>query len=249
MTELSARQPRSLRSGLMRIAGVVCALWAVVPLVLVLASWARSASTPVQATPRVFALDIRRDRTSPGRTISIVGTRPTPSKGDFIGHMWLVWPETPPGAPPGTRESGWYAHDQLQAVRAMAASIWAPWGALHGQTPVPGLMKADDGWWRHLQIDVQVDEARYRAALAVDARWRRETRYSLRPALLGQDAGRTWGCQDYVADVAEALGLVPGPRPWGEFPMGAFKAFAHANGVRLENGTSSVPSSQAQASP
>jgi hypothetical protein len=211
----------------------LCLAWLALNLGGVAASWLRAWTTPIEADVSRVALDLRANRTLPGRTVSIIATRPTPSKGDYIGHMWIVWPETPPGAPHGTRESGYYAHDQLQAVRAMVVALLAPWGVVTGQVPVPGLIKADDGWWRHMQIDVVVDEGRYQAALAVDTRWRREARYALRPAMIGADAGRTFGCQDYVVDVAVALGLRPGPRPWAEFPMGAFTAFARANKVGL----------------
>lgn len=211
--------------------------WLVFNLVLVGASWARAWMTPLAAQTDVIAIDLRPDPSAPGRTVSIIATKPSPSKGDFIGHLWLAWPETPPGAPSGTRESGYYAHSQMQAVGAMAVALLAPWGMLTGAQPVPGLIKVDDGWWRHVQIDVTVDEGRYLAALAVDARWRREARYILRPALVGPEAGRTFGCQDYVVDVAVALGLKAGPRPWGEFPMGAFRAFARANGVQPRAGS------------
>ncbi|GBF59239.1 hypothetical protein PbB2_02931 [Candidatus Phycosocius bacilliformis] len=200
---------------------------------MVVAAWMRSYYAPIEPVPRAATLDLRQDKSTPGRIITIIATKPTPSKGDFIGHLWLEWPDTPPLAKPGTREAGYYAHDQLEAIRAMAAALILPWGAVTGQDFVPGLMKVDDGWWRHLQVHVRVDEARYQAALVVDRRWRGETRYRLRPALIGPDRGKTFGCQDYVFDVAQALGLDTSQRGWTEFPMGSFLHFARVNKIAI----------------
>ena len=91
----------------------------------------------------------------------------------------------------------------------------------------------DDGWWRHKQISIIVDEAHFQAALAVDTKWRKETRYSLRTGIknIGQD--RTWGCQDYVFEVAAALGLQADHRDWTQFPMGSFLDFAKRNNITV----------------
>jgi hypothetical protein len=194
--------------------------------------WASVLTAPIDPAVRITAVDLRQDRAQPGRTVTLIGTRPTPSRGDFIGHMWVAWPQTPPGARPGTREAGFYARDQLQAAGALALALLAPWGPLLGQPPVPGHLKADDGWWRHFQIDVTVDEATYATALAVDARWRAETRYSLRPGLFGLGQTSTVACQDYAQQVAAALGLaVPKTRDWTLFPLGSFRELAEANGL------------------
>jgi hypothetical protein len=207
------------------------AAWFFLNLGLVAASWGRSYFAPIHPVPQIAKLDLRADKNVVGRIVSIIATKPTPSKGDYIGHMWVAWPETPPQAPKGSKEAGYYAQDQLQAIRAMAYSLLAPWGWATGQVAVPGLMKVDDGWWRHLQLDVTVDEARYQAALAVDTKWRRETRYSLRPGLSGVVAPRTWACQDYVLEVAMALGLKADHRNWTQFPMGSYLDFAKENGI------------------
>ena len=207
--------------------------WIALNLGLVVAAWVRSYYARIEPVPQSASLDLRTDTSAPGRVITIIATKPTPSKGDFIGHLWLAWPETPPLAKPGTREAGYYAHDQIQAIKAMAAALILPWGTVTGQGYVPGLMKADDGWWRHLEVHVRVDEARYQAALAVDRRWRTENRYRLRPSMIGPDKGRTFACQDYVFDVAGALGLEASHRSWTEFPMGSFLRFARINKIDI----------------
>ena len=212
---------------------LACLAWVLLNLGLVVAAWMRSYYAPIEPVPQAASIDLRSDKTAPGRTITIIATKPTPSKGDFIGHLWLEWPETPPLAKPGTREAGYYANDQIQAIKAMAAALILPWGTVTGQDFVPGLMKADDGWWRHLQVHVRVDEARYQAALAVDRRWRTENRYRLRPSMIGPHNGKTFACQDYVFDVAAVLGLDTAKRSWTEFPMGSFIRFARINKIAI----------------
>lgn len=214
----------------MRNLAIGCATWIFLNLAAVGISWGRSYFAPINASPQVLRVDMRADKVSAGHVVTLIATRPTPSKGDYIGHMWVAWPQTPPLAPPNSFEGGYYADDQLQAALALAGAILAPWGALTGQAPVSGHMKVDDGWWRHIQIDVTVDEDRYQRALEVDSRWRREARYSLRPGIAGfGGAGRTWACQDYVFEVADALGLKADRRDWKQFPMGSFLDFARDN--------------------
>jgi hypothetical protein len=209
--------------------------WFVINLALVVASWGRSYFAKIEEGPQVLRIDTRADKAVPGRLVTLIATRPSPSKGDYIGHMWVAWPQTPPLAPNGSREGGYYADSHSQAIMAMAGALLAPWGGLTGQAPVGGHMKVDDGWWRHIQIDVTVDEARYQAALAVDSRWRRERRYSLRPGLAGFGGhARTWACQDYVFEVADALGLRADRRDWKQFPMEAFLYFARDNGLSVK---------------
>jgi hypothetical protein len=207
--------------------------WVFGNLLLVLTSWGRSYLTPHSGAPFVAAIDLRRDTTNPGRIVTIIATSPTPSKGDYIGHMWIAWPQTPPLAPKNTKESGFYAVNQIDAVIQMAGAILAPWGFATGQAPVPGHLKVDDGWWRHKQINVTVDEATYQAALAVDTKWRAEARYSLRPGIRSIGPGRTWACQDYVYEVAAALGLKADHRNWTQFPMGSFVDFAKRNEIAV----------------
>jgi hypothetical protein len=217
----------------LRFASIVALVWFLGNLVLILASWGRSYFAPRGASPQIASVDLRENKTIAGRVVTIIATRPTPSKADYIGHMWIAWPETPPLAPAGTKEGGYYASNQLQAALILAGAIWAPWGFLTGQAPVEGLMKVDDGWWRHKQIDVRVDEAQYQAAIAVDSKWRRETRYSLRPGIKGIGQGRTWACQDYVFEIASALGLKADQRNWTQFPMGSFLDFAKRNEIAV----------------
>lgn len=206
--------------------------WFVLNLTLVLASWSRSYFASIEPIPQVLAMDTRVDKSVAGRVVTIIATKPTPSKADYIGHMWVAWPNTPPTAPAGSKEGGFYADNQLEAAATMAGALLVPWGFASGQAPVGGHMKVDDGWWRHVQIDVTVDEARYQAALAVDTKWRAEKRYSLRPGIVGFGGqGRTWACQDYVLEVAAALGLKADRSNWTQFPMGSFLDFAKDNGL------------------
>ena len=220
-----------MRKNFLKLAFFLTCAWFLGNLVLVLASWGRSYLTPINPLPQIITLDLRPDTAVKGRVVTIIATKPTPSKADYIGHMWVAWPETPPLAPANTKEGGYYAVDQVRAALTLAGAIWAPWGFLTGQAPVDGLMKADDGWWRHVQVDVTVDEVHYQAALAVDTKWRRESRYSLRPGIIGFGLGRTWACQDYVFEVAAALGMKTDQRNWTQFPMGSFLDFAGLNGL------------------
>jgi hypothetical protein len=207
--------------------------WFLLNLSLVLASWGRSYLADIHPIPQVARVDLRADKSKAGQIVTIIATKPDPSRADFIGHMWIAWPSTPPLAPAGSKEGGYYADSQNQAIAAMAVALLLPWGFATGQAPVGGHMKVDDGWWRHVQIDVAVDESRYQAALAVDSKWRRETRYSLRPGLKGVGAGRTWACQDYVFEVAAALGMKADHRNWTQFPMGSFLDFAKNNDIAV----------------
>jgi hypothetical protein len=206
--------------------------WFLLNLALVFGFWGRSYYANIDPLPQILVTDTRADKSVPGRVVTLIATKPTPSKADYIGHMWVAWPQTPPLAPKGSKEGGFYADNQMAAVAKMAGALLAPWGFATGQDPVPGHMKVDDGWWRHIQIDVTVDEAHYQAALAVDTKWRAEKRYSLRPGVAGLGGrGRTWACQDYVLEVAAALGLKADHRDWKQFPMGSFLDFAAANGL------------------
>lgn len=216
--------------------GLLCLGWIILNVAMVGAAWLRSYYAPIAPQVERLSLDLRQDKARAGQVITIVATKPTPAKGNYIGHLWLAWPQTPPMAKPGTRESGYYAYDQNQAIMAMINALILPWGVVTGQDFVPGLLKADDGWAHDIELAVRVDEARYQAALTVDRRWRRETRYRLRPAMIGPDKGKTYACQDYVLDVAVALGLKASDRTWTEFPMGAFLRFAHQNGLHPNQG-------------
>ncbi len=217
----------------LRTVSFVAFAWFLGNLMLIIASWGRSYSTPISSTPQIALVDLRNDKSVAGRVVTIIATKPTPSKADYIGHMWVAWPQTPPLAPKGSKESGYYADNQVQAAVTLAGSILTPWGFVNGQAPVVGHMKADDGWWRHKQVQVTVDEDRYQSALAVDTKWRVETRYSLRPGISGIGQERTWACQDYVLEVATALGLKAGRRNWTQFPMGSFLDFVKLNEIAV----------------
>jgi hypothetical protein len=214
-----------------RLTCIVALAWFLGNLALVGASWGRSYFAPIAPIAQIAHVDLRTNKALPGQVVSIIATKPTPSKGDYIGHMWIAWPATPPLAPAGSKEGGYYADSHAQAITALAGTLLAPWGFVTGQAPVGGHMKADDGWWRHVQVDVRIDEESYQAALQVDTRWRRETRYSLRPGLAGFGNNRTWACQDYVFEVAAALGLKADHRNWTQFPMGSFLDLAKRNKI------------------
>lgn len=219
------RLPRSLL--------ILAAGWLIVNLAGVLVRWGQAVLTPVPMATATLALDLRQDRSVPGVVVTLAATRPSPDRGDLFGHLWVIWPQTPPGAPPGSRAAGYYARSHAEAAGAMAVALLAPWGSLTGQRPVPGILKVDDGWWRHYQIAVRTDRAGLARALAVDSQWRRETRYTLRPGLGSWGVARTIGCQDYAFSVASALGLaIPARRDWTLFPIGSFRELLRVN--RLE---------------
>lgn len=209
--------------------------WVFLNLGLVAAAWSRAYFADIDPIPQTIALDLRTDTAQAGRIVTLIATKPTPAKADYIGHMWVAWPQTPPLAPKGSTEGGYYAKNQGRAAGLLAIALLAPWGFVTGQVADEGLMKVDDGWWRHVQVQVRVNEDRYQAALAVDSRWRRETRYRLRPGVRGLADTRLWACQDYVLDVADALGLKGHPRDWTQFPMGSFLDFAKANDIKLSH--------------
>jgi hypothetical protein len=211
---------------------VAALVWTLLNLGAVLVRWTQTLTAPIGPSVQTVQLDLRQDRSTPGVVVTLVGTRPTPARGDLFGHMWVVWPVTPPQAPAGTFAAGYYAGSHVEAAGAMAVAMLAPWGWLTGQVPVPGTLKADDGWWRHFEIQVRTDRAGLARALAVDGRWRSETRYALRPGSFGVGLSRTVACQDYVLEVAAALGLtVPARRDWTLFPIGSFRELARANGL------------------
>lgn len=231
-TQRGACEPEAMILKWLKRAFLVLAIWLGVHVAAVGWRWAQVTLHPVDPVPRVIELDLRTDKSVRGPTIDIIGTRPTPSKGDYIGHLWVAWPLTPPGARLGSREAGYYADSQMQAVGAMAASLLLPWGFLTGQAPVPGHMKADDGWWRHFVIRIETDAAGLQRALAVDARWRVRRTYVLRPGVGSLGPSETIACQDYAFEVAAALGLrVPDRRDWTRFPFGSFQELADVNGL------------------
>jgi len=55
--------------------------------------------------------------------------------------------------------------------------------------------------------------------------------------MIGPNKGKTFACQDYVFDVAAALGLDAAHRSWTEFPMGSFLRFARINKIAIAGQT------------
>jgi hypothetical protein len=214
-----------------RYVALACAAWVAALVLLVAASWVRANGPESPVAPVVYRLDLRTDPAIPGRTVDIVAKTASPTGGDYVGHIWIGWPETPAGARPGSRAAGYYADDQLQAVAGLAGALVAPWGVLTGQNAVPGRMRADDGLPGETILRIEVEEAAYQRALAVDAAWRQETRYVLRPGVRGVGPGRTFACQDYAFEVAQALGLRRPTSFWGNFPATHFRNLLRANAI------------------
>jgi hypothetical protein len=92
-------------------------------------------------------------------------------------------------------------------------------------------LRADDGLRPDFVWRIRVTEAAYTQAQAVDARWRTETRYVLRPGIAGAGPARTFACQDYVREVAGALGLQIPPPDWSVFPPTQFRRLLVVNGL------------------
>ena len=216
-----ARQPwAALRIGL-----IATSLWIGLNLAGVLLSWARALTADFGATPATVALDLRATP-APGRTVLIAANRPRPERGDFIGHLWVIWPE-PPGSD-GVRAFGFYADSQPAAAGALAAGLLAPWGAVTGGPVVPGGLASDDDQPFERAIAVTVDQERFARALAVHRAWAARTDYRIRPP--GDEP--PIACQDYVFAIARALGLTVPTRDWTQFPASTFLDLAAANPPR-----------------
>lgn len=206
----------------LRLALAVAGLWIGLNLAGVLVAWAKAFTADFGPTPRTVALDLRSDN-APGRTVVIAANRPRPERGDFIGHLWVIWPEPPERG--GPRAFGYYADSQPAAAAALAGALIAPWGFATGAQVVPGGLASDEGEPFERALAVTVDEAVFARALAAHRAWAARTDYRIRPPYGSQPAA----CQDYVFAVAGALGLATPARDWTQFPATTFLDLSAAN--------------------
>lgn len=214
------------RGRILRWLALALGVWFLVNLAAVLWSWntARAATW----THRALALDLRHDRSTPGRTVLIGSNRPHPERGDFIGHIWIIWPEPPPGEQ--FHSFGYYAASQPEAAAMLAYSLLAPWGVLQGAPEIAGGLWPDDKYTPEANIAVTVDQDAYARGLAAHGMWKRNRGYSARPALGASGEA----CVDYAFDVAAALGAKTPARNWAEFPASSFGDLVRENGLSLE---------------
>lgn len=197
-------------------------VWIALNVAGVLVSWTRAFTADFGATPARIGLDLRASD-APGRTILIAANRPRPERGDFIGHLWIIWPEAP--GPDGVRAFGYYADSQPAAAAALAGGLLAPWGFATGGPVVPGGLASDEGQPFERALAVTVDAAAFERALATHRDWAGRSDYRIRPP---------WGaapiaCQDYVFAVAAALGMTVPTRDWTQFPATSFLDLTGAN--------------------
>ncbi len=191
------------------------ALWVGLHLAGVATAWFLAWGRPV-AAERVRLIDLSGGAVD-ARTVLIAANRPHPERGDFIGHLWVIWP---PGAAGDGRAFGYYADSQVLAAATLALSMVSPAGFLAGSAPVPGGVRSDDGQPFDAALAVRVAPPAFARALAVHRRWVGKAVYLNRPPPWGEGAA----CQDYVMDVAGALGLPTPVRNWMEFPATSFRA-------------------------
>lgn len=205
---------------------MICFLWCFANLSILAFSWLKSYSMSVNDTPQTYFADIRHDKLQRGKTLIISAIKAQPDKKVWFGHIWVVWENAPPFAH-GEKEAGFYAASKTQAASALIMSILSPAALVTGQKPIAGVMRNDEGLYRHWQLILRVDDAQYARAIAVDNKWRNEHKYLLRPAI----SGKTITCRDYVFEVAEAVGLKTRHNDWDKFPPESFRELLELNGI------------------
>lgn len=206
----------------LRLALAALGVWIALNLAGVLISWTQAFTADFGATPARDVLDLRGSD-APGRTILIAANRPRPERGDFIGHLWIIWPE-PPG-PDGVRAFGYYADSQPAAAAALAGGLLAPWGFATGGPVVAGGLASDAGQPYERALAVTVDAAAFERALATHRDWAARSDYRIRPPM----GAAPVACQDYVFAVARDLGLSVPARDWTQFPAATFLDLLAAN--------------------
>lgn len=206
---------------------MVCFLWCFANLSILAFSWLKSYSMLVDDKPQTYYADIRHDMGQEGKTLIISAIKAQPDKKVWFGHIWVVWEDAPPLAH-GEKEAGYYAASKAQAARALIMSILSPAALVTGQKPIAGVMRNDEGLYRHWQLILRVDNAQYTRALMVDNKWRNQHDYLLRPAI----SGKTITCRDYVFEVAQAVGLKASPSEWDKFPPESFRELLEMNGIK-----------------
>lgn len=208
----------------------ICFLWCFINLSILAFSWLKSYSMTVDNTPQTYYADIRNDKGQVGKTLIISAIKAQPDKKVWFGHIWVVWDKAPPHAH-GEKEAGFYAASKSQAARALILSIISPSALITGQKPIAGVMRNDEGLYRHWQLVLRVDNAQYARALLVDDKWRNQNQYLLRPSI----SGKTITCRDYVFEVAQAVGLKVKQNDWDKFPPESFAELVKLNNIETPN--------------
>ena len=208
----------------------ICFLWCFINLSILAFSWLKSYSMTVDDKPQTYYADMRHDKGQVGKTLIISAIKAQPDKKVWFGHIWVVWDKAPPHAH-GEKEAGFYAASKSQAARALILSIISPAALITGQKPIAGVMRNDEGLYRHWQLVLRVDDAQYARALLVDDKWRNQNKYLLRPSI----SGKTITCRDYVFEVAQAVGLKVKQNDWDKFPPESFSELVKLNNIETPN--------------
>ena len=210
----------------------VCAVFVWIGSVFIFALWSWSKSYFVDFGPRPtsYFIDLRANKAANGRQIVFVATQALLKRKWYFGHLWVQYETTPPNAPTGTYQFGYYSKNQTEAAKELLISYLNPLGFYFGQKPVEGIIKSDDPWPHHLELKVQIDEAAYKKALEADSLWRAKTIYTNNPGW-GKPA---FGCQDYAFAIAVAIGLNAPQSHFAQFPAESFVNFAHENGIEVK---------------
>lgn len=201
-------------------------LWLLVNFGILAVSWFRSYVFNIGDTPKTYYADLRHDKSQIGKYLIISAIKAQPEKQVWFGHIWVIWQDIPPLSD-GGRESGFYARSKSEAAETLIKSVLSPYGWLTGQKLVAGIMKDDDGLYRHWQLKIRVDEAQYQRAVLVDNKWRHQQSYVLRPAF----DGKTISCRDYVFEVASTIGMKTKPNDWDKFPPESFMELLKLNNI------------------
>ena len=206
---------------------MVCLLWCLVNLSILAFSWVKSYSMEVHNTPETYVADLRHNKSQIGKTLIISAIKAQPDKKVWFGHIWVIWPDAPPLAN-GEKEAGFYAKSKSEAAKSLIMSILSPLALFEGQKPIRGIMKNDEGLYRHWQLKIRVNEDQYARASAIDNKWRNQTNYLLRPSI----NGKTITCRDYVFEIADAIGLKAKRNDWAKFPPESFKELLEINNIK-----------------
>ena len=205
--------------------------WFLANLALVLFSWGKSYFIDFGPRPTNYQLDLRKDKTKQGHKIIFVATQAEPEKAWLFGHLWVAFDQTPNNEPKNTYQYGYYSKDKTEATKELAIAVMNPFGFYFGQKPVQGQIQIDDPWPHHIQLIAQVDDEDFQKALETHYKWRKETKYLIRPHW----GEKSYACQDYVFAIADTIGLKTYKNHYGEFPPESFVKFAKLNGIKVES--------------
>lgn len=198
-------------------------LWALITLGVFAFRWISSIIIPSNNEP--IAIDLRINKNQHGKKITLCAVKANPSKAIYFGHIWVVWPEND-----GIQEAGFYAKNRFIAFLEIMGAIIAPFCIFFKQHPIEGVMLDDSGLYRDWQIEIEIDFDTYLKAREIDAMWRNEQRYCLRPSL----NGKTYNCRDYALEIAQVIGLKAIKINWWEFPSELFEKLMLANEIKFE---------------